>query len=86
MARTWARRAGGDGAGDEYEDAALGPQGLAVVSADLVQALLEGEGSDLAGDGGEAEELLSLKGQHGAVLVQPHQPGAVGVEGRGRSR
>ena len=73
--------AGGNGAGDEDEDAALGPRGLAVDGVDLVLALLEGEGSDLAGDGGAAEELLALEGEHGAVLVQPDQAGAVGVEG-----
>lgn len=72
--------AGGDGAGDEDEDAALGPRGLAVDGVDLVVALLEGEGAELAGDGGGAEELVALEGEHGAVLVQPHQRAAVGVE------
>lgn len=73
-------RAGGDGAGDEDEDAALGPRGLAVDGVDLVLALLEGERSELASDGGGAAELLALEGEHGAVLVQPHKRGAVGVE------
>uniref|UniRef100_J3MUQ7 Uncharacterized protein n=1 Tax=Oryza brachyantha TaxID=4533 RepID=J3MUQ7_ORYBR len=43
-------------------------------------ALREGEGAELAGDGGGAEELLPLEGEHGAVLVERHQRRAVGVE------
>lgn len=72
--------AGLDGAGDEDKHAALGPRGLAVDGGDVVIALRKGEGAELAGDGGGAQEFLALEGEHGAFLVQPHQRGAVGVE------
>lgn len=72
--------AGADRAGDEDEHASLGSRRLAVDGDDLVLAMLEGERAELAGDGGRALELLALEGEHGGVLVQPHQRGAVGVE------
>jgi hypothetical protein len=71
---------GAYGAGDEDEHASLGPRRLAVDGDDLVLAVLEGERAELAGDGGRALEFLALEGEHGGVLVQRHQRGAVGVE------
>jgi len=72
--------AGADGAGDEDEHASLGSRRLAVDGVDLVLAGLEGERSELAGNGGGALELMALEGEHGGLLVQPHQRRAVGVE------
>jgi hypothetical protein len=72
--------AGADGTGDEDEHASLGPRRLAVDGDDLVLAGLEGKRSELAGNGGWALELLALEGEHGGLLIQPHQRRAVGVE------
>jgi hypothetical protein len=72
--------AGAEGSGDEDEHAALRPRRLAVDGVDVVVALREGEGAELAGDGGGAEKLLALEGEHGPVLVQRHQRRPVRVE------
>jgi hypothetical protein len=47
-----------------------------------VLAQREGERGELGGDVGGAHELGALEGEHGPVLVERRQPGAVGVEGR----
>lgn len=69
-------------AGDEDEHAAAGAGWLAVHGGDLVLARGEREGGELPGDGGGAHELGALEGEHGALLVQPHQRRPVGVERR----
>lgn len=72
--------ADGERPGDEDEHAARGASRLAVDSDDAVGALLEGEGGELGSDGGGAHELLALEGEHGALLVQPHQRSSAGVK------
>ena len=77
--------AGLEGSGDEDEHAARGAGGLAVDGDDVVDALVEREGGEIGGNGGGADELLALEGEHGALLVQPHQRRPVGVEHLGHS-
>ena len=69
-------------AADEDKHAVGGGGGLAVNGGDGVKALVERERGELGDDVLGALDLLAFEGEHGAVLVEVHQSGAVVVERR----
>jgi hypothetical protein len=69
-------------AGDEDEHAAGGAGRQAVDGGNLVLARSERKGGELLRNSGGAHVLVALEGEHGALLVEPHQRRPVGVERR----
>lgn len=67
--------------GDENKDTTGRAGGLAIDGGDSMVALLERESSELVDDGGDTLGLGALEGEHGGVLVEAGEAGAVVVEG-----